>query len=456
MIDWLVDKKQRFRHADKCFPDTVLDAWCLISYGERFLPLKTVVFCHKFRLEIFMKNWNISFPTLSTNVIKRYSLVLLILCVLLLIYFVKRKTLVSFNIPSKKNINSNSNQHFTKSSLLNLKEFHSVNNLHLSNSNYKEIGDNFKGSKSKKYKTPADNLNLHIKTQNKKILREEEDYYKRFKNFPNLEWYIARSYLENKYDEQNFFSSNNCASMINKFKEEKKKVEDTIPKIIHQIWITSEHDVDKPLPTFSQVENCKKINNDFKFMFWTNNNISQINLVNKAYFNIWRNTKDEIPGATDILRYEILYQFGGIYMDIDTICVKPFNDLVNKSFFIGYEMFNNTGSVDPTNPMIANGVIGSKKQNFFFYLIKQYFKSKTKKMETAWIETGPAFLTRFLKMFNEKFFKTHEQLEVLDYKKFYPFHHSEANSRIYDQGRELRYGSYCMPTQWGNVKVDKF
>jgi hypothetical protein len=51
--------------------------------------------------------------------------------------------------------------------------------------------------------------------------------------------------------------------------------------------------------------------------------------------------KDAFSGATnygeksDILRYEILSQFGGIYVDCDFECLKPFDDLLSCAFFTG-------------------------------------------------------------------------------------------------------------------------
>lgn len=42
----------------------------------------------------------------------------------------------------------------------------------------------------------------------------------------------------------------------------------------------------------------------------------------------------------DYLRLQLLRQYGGIYLDIDVVCIKPFNDLLNHKFVMGIEKSN--------------------------------------------------------------------------------------------------------------------
>lgn len=43
-------------------------------------------------------------------------------------------------------------------------------------------------------------------------------------------------------------------------------------------------------------------------------------------------------GKSDILRYELLYRFGGIYVDTDVECLRPFDELLQDARpFIGWE-----------------------------------------------------------------------------------------------------------------------
>lgn len=41
---------------------------------------------------------------------------------------------------------------------------------------------------------------------------------------------------------------------------------------------------------------------------------------------------------SDVLRLQMLQRYGGIYMDMDTICIKPFDELLDHHFVIGSEL----------------------------------------------------------------------------------------------------------------------
>jgi mannosyltransferase OCH1-like enzyme len=58
----------------------------------------------------------------------------------------------------------------------------------------------------------------------------------------------------------------------------------------------------------------------------------------------------------DKVRMDILFNKGGIYLDIDTICVKPFADLLNKKVVLGIESPN----------AICNAIMMTEAQSDFF------------------------------------------------------------------------------------------
>ena len=46
----------------------------------------------------------------------------------------------------------------------------------------------------------------------------------------------------------------------------------------------------------------------------------------------------KLAHKADYLRMKILYKYGGVYMDIDTICVKPYKELLKYDFVMGEEI----------------------------------------------------------------------------------------------------------------------
>ena len=97
---------------------------------------------------------------------------------------------------------------------------------------------------------------------------------------------------------------------------------------------------------------------------------------------------------TDILRLEILYQYGGIYTDIDSVCYKKLDSLIDGLTCFG--MCGNDGRV-------ANGTLGCTKRHPAFkklinslennvYRLKEGRINKKKGTHVFWI-AGEHYIT---------------------------------------------------------------
>lgn len=125
-----------------------------------------------------------------------------------------------------------------------------------------------------------------------------------------------------------------------------------IPKIIHYIWLGG-----KDLPTIAKkcIASWQKYCPDYEIKRWDETNLD----LDKYQF-----VKDAIASkkhafASDVLRTEVLYQYGGIYFDIDVELLKPIDELLNHNCFMGFETSNllNPGLVLGTiknNPDLLN------------------------------------------------------------------------------------------------------
>ena len=94
-------------------------------------------------------------------------------------------------------------------------------------------------------------------------------------------------------------------------------IDRNLPKIIHQIWLG---DIEPP---YSFMKSVKDNHPDYDYRLWTDDNLPHP-LFNQDLFDKAR----YYPEKADILRYELLYRFGGLYIDADIICLKPLNDLL--------------------------------------------------------------------------------------------------------------------------------
>lgn len=124
-----------------------------------------------------------------------------------------------------------------------------------------------------------------------------------------------------------------------------------IPKIIHQIWIGNNKKPDIWMKTWTK--ELKK-NPEWKYILWTEDNIKDLDFSNKDIYDL----EKDYACKADILRYEILKQFGGVYVDADIV-------LLNSKFF---ELFTNNNNIfcvgwEPNKNLLSNSIISCTKNN---------------------------------------------------------------------------------------------
>ena len=124
---------------------------------------------------------------------------------------------------------------------------------------------------------------------------------------------IKLKICKNKHNQTNLQLLENDKSTFSKMSNRyfEKNQNTPIPKIIHQIWLGPH----KPPFSMDSWKNkyCSRFP-DWKYKLWTEYEIRrQLDLINLSYYQ-----KDPRWDAkSDIARYEILYRFGGMYIDSD-------------------------------------------------------------------------------------------------------------------------------------------
>lgn len=109
-----------------------------------------------------------------------------------------------------------------------------------------------------------------------------------------------------------------------------------IPRIIHRIWLGGE---EMPAEYVAFGETWRRHHPDWEFRTWTDSDLPT--LTHPDAFERCRNFGE----ASDVLRYEVLHQFGGVYVDTDVECLQPIDQLIERvSAFAGYARPNVVGS----------------------------------------------------------------------------------------------------------------
>lgn len=102
-----------------------------------------------------------------------------------------------------------------------------------------------------------------------------------------------------------------------------------IPKIVHQIWV-GPTEIPKHLKAYCR--NTRRLFCDHQYRLWGNDNLP--NLPEKCRKQVDRYKKlKKYALSADILRYFLLNEYGGIYLDVDFDCRRNFRRLLTKSFF---------------------------------------------------------------------------------------------------------------------------
>jgi len=176
-----------------------------------------------------------------------------------------------------------------------------------------------------------------------------------------------------------------------------------IPKIIHQIWLGP------PMPEkFKRLtDSWKKYHPDWTYILWTEKEADALFMINKE---LYQNTKNWAMKA-DILRLELLYQFGGLYVDTDFECLKSF-DILHQS----HDFYCGLSSIG----VINNALIGSCPKHPIIEMCIQKLKARNPhaKGDPA-VCTGPHFMQKILL----KYLKVCPENNICIYPSsfFYPF-----------------------------------
>lgn len=88
------------------------------------------------------------------------------------------------------------------------------------------------------------------------------------------------------------------------------------------------------------MDTWKTINPSWKVVLWNDDLIEDLNIENMSQLSRCKNFSEK----SDILRYELLYQFGGLYVDTDVECLKSIDSLFDRDFVIFLESKNRIGT----------------------------------------------------------------------------------------------------------------
>jgi mannosyltransferase OCH1-like enzyme len=125
-----------------------------------------------------------------------------------------------------------------------------------------------------------------------------------------------------------------------------RRSEPRIPHVFHQIWLGPE-----PMPEEFEPyrESWRRHHPGWELRLWDEDNLPDGLRTTAAY-----DQERQPVERADILRLELLWRFGGVYLDIDMECLRPIDSLAEGLDFFGTE-------IKPGR--VTNTVIGAALQH---------------------------------------------------------------------------------------------
>jgi mannosyltransferase OCH1-like enzyme len=177
--------------------------------------------------------------------------------------------------------------------------------------------------------------------------------------------------------------------LLNENKENNNK----IPKIIHFIFGFKEQKEEFELYRYIAIKSAYDVNKPIKIYFYYYyepygywwDKIKDILILEKIELptEIYGNEIHHYAHRADIIRLQKLIEHGGIYLDMDTICLKSFDDLLDYDFVMGEQT-----NYDDTNIYgLCNAVMLSKPNSeFALKWLDSYKTFRSKGRDENWDE----------------------------------------------------------------------
>ncbi len=179
-----------------------------------------------------------------------------------------------------------------------------------------------------------------------------------------------------------------------KLKSDVEYTKGGIPKIFHQIWIGS----DVP-PVLKLIMSSFKKMEGYKYKLWKNKDVTQVNFPITWSYIVMLMSRPKIVWAmiADLLRLEILYHHGGIYIDTTAEALQNFDPILENSskFIMSNEQECGLKCKSHKGKFISNSFIASVPQYIVIKrLLSNEYLENINFDDRANVATGPYYVRK--------------------------------------------------------------
>lgn len=132
-----------------------------------------------------------------------------------------------------------------------------------------------------------------------------------------------------------------------------------IPKKLHHIWVGP-----RKMPS-QWMDTWKKHHPDWEYYLWGNTELNSLEFKNRELIDLFYHY-GKYDGVADLMRYELLYEYGGFMPGADAECLRPIDELLNNQAITVYENEYRKGyQVSP--------ILGASVNYSFLKFLTDYF-----------------------------------------------------------------------------------
>ncbi|MCX7832779.1 MAG: hypothetical protein N2490_01040 [Ignavibacteria bacterium] len=215
------------------------------------------------------------------------------------------------------------------------------------------------------------------------------------------------------------------------------KVRENEFNLTHYLCIKSAHDLNRPAKMYLHT------NREPQMSPWWERIKEKLELnIIKPPEKVFDRELRHPAHKSDVARIYILKEIGGIYLDLDIICKKPFSPLMNYKFVMGKEGFIKTNG-------LCNGVIFSEKNAEFLNLWLEEFRYfRSTGFDKYWAEISVKRSYKLAK-------KHPDLIHIEPYYSFhYPLYYSRDLKKLFEKNIDYK-KAYCHHL-WENASKEKY
>lgn len=190
-----------------------------------------------------------------------------------------------------------------------------------------------------------------------------------------------------------------------------------IPRIIHQYW-TGDPCPEQYLEFHRRW--ARMHSPEWAVVLWTDASLPELAYAPlAAEADRWVPLRNVNQFKSDLVRYELLERFGGVWIDMDFEPLKPIED-----WGIDWESGRPFATWEEQDRWVANAILGARPQDPFILEIQRCLPQSIQDHagQRPAVSTGPQFLTKLYRQFHPK------PLQVLPQARFYPYSYRDLGT----------------------------